>query len=106
MQDRLIIEACQLGISFYLYQDNEHNPHIEGMNPDHGMYSARPHETWSISRHWEQLHSFRVDEELDMDLVATVAERNGHPQWEERVQFLRGDFRMKRWFFCRRSVTT
>ena len=47
--------------------------------------------------------SFRVDDELDMDLVATIAERNGHPQWEERVQFLK-DFRIKRWFYCRRST--
>ena len=42
-------------------------------------------------------------DQLDMDLVITVAERNGHPQWEERVQFLK-DFRMKRWFYCRRST--
>ena len=40
---------------------------------------------------------------MNIDLVATIAERNGHPQWEERVQFLK-DFRMKRWFYCRRST--
>ena len=75
------------------------------MNLDHGgISSARPDVTWPISRHWEELTSFRVDDELDMDLVATIAERNGHPdQWEERVQFLK-DFQMKRWFFCRRST--
>ena len=56
-----------------------------------------------ISFLWEELTSFLVDEELDIDLVATIAERNGHPQWEERVQFLK-DFRMKWWFYCRRST--
>ena len=71
------------------YADNEHDPHIVGMNPDHGISSARPDVTWPISRHWEELTSFWVDDELDMDLVATIAERNDHPQWEERVQFLK-----------------
>ena len=85
------------------YADNKHDPHIVGMNPDHGISSARPDVTWPISRHWEELTSFRVDEQMDMNLVATIAECNGHPQWEERVQFLI-DFRMKRWFFCRRST--
>ena len=85
------------------YADNEHDPHIVGLNPDHGISSARPDVTWPIGRHWEELTSFRVDDELDMDLVATIAERNGHPQWEERVQFLK-DFRMKRWFYCKRST--
>ena len=67
------------------------------------MHSARPSLTWLIGCHWEELHRFRVDEELDMDFVAAVAECNGHPQWEEQVQFFR-DFRMKMWFFCRRST--
>ena len=77
--------------------DYEDDADDEDYEPD------RPDMTWPISRHWEELTSFRVDEEMDMDLVATIAERNGHPQWEERVQFLK-DFRMKRWFFCRRST--
>ena len=85
------------------YADNEHDPHIVGMNPDHGISLARPDVTWPIGRHWEELTSFRVDDELNIDLVATIAERNGHPQWEERVQFLK-DFRMKWWFYCRRST--
>ena len=55
------------------------------MNPDHGIISARPDVTWPISQHWEELTSWSVDEQLDMDLIATVAEHNGHPQWEERV---------------------
>ena len=59
--------------------------------------------TWPISRHWEELTSFAANDQLAMDLVVTIAERNGHPQWEERVQFLK-DFRLKRWFFCRRST--
>ena len=57
------------------YPDNEYDPHVKGMNPYHGIISARPDLTWPISRHWEELHSFRADEELDMDLVVTVAER-------------------------------
>ena len=77
--------------------DYEDDADDEDYEPD------RPDMTWPISRHWEELTSFRVDEEMDMDLVATIAECNGHPQWEERVQFLR-DFGMKRWFFCRRST--
>ena len=32
---------------------------------------------------------WRVDEGLDMNLVESVAERNGHPNWEARVEFLR-----------------
>ena len=36
---------------------------------------------------WMQsCNSFRVDEDLDMDLVEAVAEHNGQPQWRERVQ--------------------
>ena len=67
------------------YPDNEHDdPHtIEGLNPDHGITSARPDVTWPIGQHWEELTSFSADEQIDMDLVATIAERNGHPQWEE-----------------------
>ena len=38
-----------------------------------------------------------------MDLVATIAEHNAHPQWRERVQFLK-DFLMKKWFSMRRST--
>ena len=46
----------------------------------------------------------RVDEELDMDLVGTIAEHNGHPQWRERVQFLR-NFQLKKWFsMSRRTI--
>ena len=56
------------------YPDNELNPHIEGMNPEHGIILARPDVTWPISHHWEELHSFRVDEGLDMDLIETIAE--------------------------------
>ena len=60
--------------------------------------------TWPISWHWEELTSFGADAELDMGLIAAIAERNGHPLWEEQeVQFLK-DFLMKRWFFCRRST--
>ena len=34
----------------------------------------------------QSCNSFRVDEDLDMDLVEAVAEHNGQPQWRERVQ--------------------
>ena len=44
------------------YADNEHDPHIVGMNPDHGISLARPDVTWPIGRHWEVLTSFRVDD--------------------------------------------
>ena len=47
------------------YADNEHDPHIVGMDPDHGISSARPDVTWPISHHWEELTSFRVDDELN-----------------------------------------
>ena len=61
------------------------NPHIDGLNPDHGISSARPDITWPLSRHWEELHSHRVDEVLDMNLIETIAEHNaGHPQeWRD-----------------------
>ena len=61
------------------YPDNKHDPHIEKMNPDHGIHSARPDVTWPISRHWEELTSWSADEVINMDLVATIAERNGNP---------------------------
>ena len=37
------------------YADNEHDPHIVGLIPDHGISSARPDVTWPIGRHWEEL---------------------------------------------------
>ena len=65
----------QLGLQEWDADDEEYEP-------------DRPDVTWPISRHWEELTSFWVDEQVDMDLVATIAGRNGHPQWEERVQFV------------------
>ena len=60
------------------------NPHIDGLNPDNGISSARPDITWPLSHHWEELHSHRVDEALDMNLIETIAEHNaGHPQWRD-----------------------
>ena len=41
--------------------------------------------------------------EMSMDLMATVAEHNGQPQWREQVQFLR-DFQMQKWFSMRGST--
>ena len=78
-----------------------------GTHPSYyGIMSARPDVTWPISRHWEELTSWSADEEINMDLVATIVERNGHLQWEERVQFIK-DFRMSRRdgsCLCRRST--
>ena len=82
--------------------DNKHNPHIEGMNPEHGIILAsRPPDV----THWdEELQSFRADGGLDMDLVEIIAEHSGHlSQWRELVQFLK-DFQMKKWFSIRRST--
>ena len=31
------------------HPDNKHDPHIEGLNPDHGIASARLHVTWLIT---------------------------------------------------------
>ena len=41
------------------YADNEHDPHIVGLNPDHGISSARPDVTWPIGRHWECQRTLR-----------------------------------------------
>ena len=32
------------------YPDDEHNPHIEGMNPYHDIISARPDVTWPSNK--------------------------------------------------------
>ena len=58
------------------YQDIEHDPHVEGYIPEQTISSARPDITWPIDRHWNMFHSVRVDEELDLDLIETIAERN------------------------------
>lgn len=34
------------------YPDNEHNSHIDGYNPDHGIISARPDVIWPIISCW------------------------------------------------------
>ena len=57
---------------------------------------------YSSCRH-HLIHSVRVDEELDLDLVETIAEHNGHPQWREQVQFLKNFCRQK-WFSISRST--
>ena len=44
--------------------------------------------TWPDERR-NQFDDWRVDECLDMNLVESIAERNGHPNWEARVEFLR-----------------
>ena len=38
---------CMVG-----YADKEHDPHIVGLNPDHGISSARPDVTWPYSRNY------------------------------------------------------
>ena len=90
------------------YPQGEHNPHIEGLDPELDLESAlhavRPCETWPLDRHLELVFELCVDEVLDMDLVQTVAEHNGHPLWRERVQFLR-NFQLKKWFsMSRRTI--
>ena len=51
------------------------------------LEDARHSITWPD----ERLNQFdwRVDEELDMDVVQSIAECIGHPDWEARVNFLR-----------------
>ena len=71
------------------YRDQDHNPDIDGMRPGGlgFLEDVRQPITWPEERR-NQL-DWRVDEGLDMDLVASIAERNGHPNWEARVEFLR-----------------
>ena len=71
--------------------------------PEQTIASARPDVTWPIDRHWNMIHSVRVDEELDLDLVEIIAERNAHPQWRERVQFLK-NFRRQKWSLISRTT--
>ena len=61
------------------YPDQDHDPNI--------LENARPSITWPD----ESLNccDWRVDEELDIDRVQSIAERIGHPNWEARVNFLR-----------------
>ena len=44
-----------------------------------------------VTRLSERLNQFdwRVDECLDMNLVQSIAQSNGHPDWEAQVEFLR-----------------
>ena len=48
---------------------------------------ARPSITWPDERlnHYD----WRVDEDLDMEVVQSIAERIGRPDWEAWVNFLR-----------------
>ena len=45
----------------------------------------------------------RVNEELDMRLVETVAEHNGGPDWRERVDFLK-NFQKHNFYSMSRST--
>ena len=86
------------------YPDDGHNPHIDGFDQDQSIV-ARPNITWPLSCNWEQmLHNHRVDETLDMDLIAeTIAENNGHSHWRDRIQFLQ-NFHRKKWFSISKST--
>ena len=48
---------------------------------------ARPSITWPDEK--LNRYDWRVDEDLDLDVVQSIAERIGHPDWEARVNFLR-----------------
>ena len=71
------------------YRDQDHNPDIDGMRPGAlgFLEDVRRPITWPDER--RNQFDWRVDECLDMDLVESIAERNGHPNWEARVEFLR-----------------
>ena len=49
-------------------------------------------------------YDWRVDEILDMDIVHSVAERIGHPDWEARVHFLKMLRRGKYFHINRRTI--
>ena len=71
------------------YPDQDHNPDIDGMRPGGlgFLEDVRRPITWPEER--RNQFDWRVDEGLDMNLFESIAERNGHPNWEARVEFLR-----------------
>ena len=71
------------------YPDNQFEPAIDGTGPDGlgFLEDARRPITWPD----ESRNGFdwRADECLDFAKVQSIAESNGHPDWEARVRFLR-----------------
>ena len=67
------------------HPDGEHDPNIERFNLELSLCSVRSKTAWPVDCHNQMLFSIRVDEELGMDLVETIAEHNSHHQWRDRV---------------------
>ena len=63
---------------------------------------ARPSITWPDER--INQYDWRVDEDLDMDIVRSIAECIGHPDWEARVNFLKMLRRGKFFHINRRTI--
>ena len=59
------------------YPDEEHDPQIDGLVPGEHISSVRPDVTWPIDRHGNRLFDQGADDDLDMELVSTIAEHNG-----------------------------
>ena len=72
------------------YPDQDHDPNIDGMRPGGLGFldDARPSITW-LDERLNQYDWHVGDEDLDMDVVQSIAEHIGHPDWEARVNFLR-----------------
>ena len=86
------------------YPDQDHDPNIDGTRPGGWGFldDARPSITWPDER--LNRYDWRVDEDLDMDVVQSIAERIGHPDWEARVHFLKMLRRGKYFHINRRTI--
>ena len=71
------------------YPDQDHDPNIDGLRPGGlgSLEDARRPITWPDES--RNQFDWQADEGLDMNLVQSIAESNGHPDWEARVEFLR-----------------
>ena len=86
------------------HPDEEHDPQIDGLVPGEHISSVRPDVTLPIDRHGNRLFDQGADDDLDMELVNTIAEHNGGPHWRERVDFLKNFRRQKYFSICRRTI--
>ena len=64
----------------------------------------RPDVTWPIDDHGNRLFDQGANDDLDMELVNTIAEHNGGPHWRERVDFLKNFRRQKYFSMSRRTI--
>ena len=57
----------------------EHDPQIDGLVPGEDISSVRPDVTWPWDGRGNRLFDQGADDDLEMELVNTIAQHNGGP---------------------------